>query len=323
MSGALNTKIEGRIRSLVRMAERWEFSGRPERDVWENDAKNYVKDFPDFQAIEWIDGTHTLRWIEPLEGNEAKIGQDLFGEERRWKAALAARQTRDATLTHAVQLFRGGLGFIIYIPIYKGGQFDGWIAAVFKSQQIFDRFLPGSVVPGYAITISDGEQLYARDAEGAQPSREGWVYTSTMEMRGATWTVRVWPSAPLAARMNSALPDLVLLVGTGLAFLLGLSIHLAQNSSAQARRTAALNLELQSALAEVKALSGLLPICAGCKRIRDDGGYWNQIERYISNHSQASFSHGICPECAVKFYESEGMEVPDEVIKDAEKRNYD
>jgi C4-dicarboxylate-specific signal transduction histidine kinase len=61
-------------------------------------------------------------------------------------------------------------------------------------------------------------------------------------------------------------------------------------------------LELQDALAKIKTLSGFLPICASCKKIRDDKGYWNQIESYISNHSEAEFSHGICPECAKKLY---------------------
>jgi CheY-like chemotaxis protein len=61
--------------------------------------------------------------------------------------------------------------------------------------------------------------------------------------------------------------------------------------------------ELQQALAEVKTLSGLLPICASCKKIRDDKGYWNQIEVYIRDHSQAEFSHGLCPDCAKKLYD--------------------
>ena len=55
--------------------------------------------------------------------------------------------------------------------------------------------------------------------------------------------------------------------------------------------------ELQQALASVKQLSGLLPICSYCKRIRDDGDYWHQLETYVGNHSQAEFSHGVCPAC--------------------------
>ena len=60
--------------------------------------------------------------------------------------------------------------------------------------------------------------------------------------------------------------------------------------------------ELKDALRKVKTLSGFLPICASCKKIRDDSGYWNQIESYIKAHSDAEFSHSLCPECAKKLY---------------------
>jgi PAS domain S-box-containing protein len=60
--------------------------------------------------------------------------------------------------------------------------------------------------------------------------------------------------------------------------------------------------ELQDALGQVSELSGLLPICASCKSIRDDKGYWTRLEAYISAHSKAEFSHGICPDCAKKLY---------------------
>lgn len=60
-------------------------------------------------------------------------------------------------------------------------------------------------------------------------------------------------------------------------------------------------LQLRQALAEIKTLKGFLPICASCKKIRDDRGYWNQLEVYISQHTDAIFSHGLCPECAEKY----------------------
>jgi PAS domain S-box-containing protein len=59
---------------------------------------------------------------------------------------------------------------------------------------------------------------------------------------------------------------------------------------------------LLSAMNDIKTLSGLLPICASCKKIRDDQGYWNQLERYIQKHSDAKFSHGLCPDCINKLY---------------------
>jgi len=62
--------------------------------------------------------------------------------------------------------------------------------------------------------------------------------------------------------------------------------------------------ELKAALDQVQKLSGMLPICATCKKIRDDKGYWNKIETYICEHSEAKFTHGMCPDCA-KEYRSE------------------
>jgi PAS domain S-box-containing protein len=68
-------------------------------------------------------------------------------------------------------------------------------------------------------------------------------------------------------------------------------------------------LDHMDALSKIKTLSGMLPICSSCKRIRDDAGYWTQIETYINEHSEAEFSHGMCPECAAKMY-------PEYYIKD-------
>lgn len=60
--------------------------------------------------------------------------------------------------------------------------------------------------------------------------------------------------------------------------------------------------KLQNALKDIRTLSGLIPICASCKKIRDDEGFWNQVETYIAERSEVRFSHGICPECRDKFY---------------------
>ena len=73
---------------------------------------------------------------------------------------------------------------------------------------------------------------------------------------------------------------------------------------------------MKKALAEVETLSGLLPICSCCKKVRDDTGYWNQIEGYISSHTKARFTHSYCPDCASKFFEESGLPVPRK-IKDA------
>ncbi len=79
--------------------------------------------------------------------------------------------------------------------------------------------------------------------------------------------------------------------------ILGNAIDITGHKQAEEERER-LIVELKDALSKIRTLSGLLPICASCKKIRNDKGYWEQIEIYISQHSEAEFSHGICPDCA-------------------------
>lgn len=86
----------------------------------------------------------------------------------------------------------------------------------------------------------------------------------------------------------------------GAELLARVAIHVKLGQALERER--GLRRSLEETLAQVKTLSGLLPICARCKKIRDDNGYWNQIEAFISAHSDADFTHGICPECSSALY---------------------
>jgi hypothetical protein len=80
-----------------------------------------------------------------------------------------------------------------------------------------------------------------------------------------------------------------------------LLLDVSERKAAEANREELVT-ELQAALNRVKMLSGLLPICANCKRIRDDTGDWIQVETFVRDHSEAEFSHGICPQCIAELY---------------------
>jgi len=316
-------RVEARIRSLVRMAGRWEFSGRPTQASWEHDASEYVRELPDIQAIEWIDASRHTQWIEPLEGNEGKLHLDLTQEPRRRSAIEFARDHKQPAMTRIVSLFRGGGGFVVYVPIFVEGRFDGWIAGIMKTQPLLDRYFPPGVLPGDAIRVSEGELTFYERDTGAPPKNEAWHAESQIEVHGVVWNVRIWPTPQLAKRLDSPLPEVTLVAGVIGSLLLAATAFLAQRSSTLARKTARALRELKSATAEIKTLAGLLPICACCKRVRDDTGYWNQIESYLSRHSDASFSHGYCPQCAVDTCHEFGIAVPPNIQAELEAKNFE
>jgi hypothetical protein len=79
--------------------------------------------------------------------------------------------------------------------------------------------------------------------------------------------------------------------------------------------------ELRTALGEVKTLHGLLPICAKCKNVRNDDGYWERIEGYLEDRSDAVFTHGMCPECITEFYGDVESETPPYPSADGEEHD--
>jgi hypothetical protein len=110
---------------------------------------------------------------------------------------------------------------------------------------------------------------------------------------GASWDFRLepaWNETPWFIGATA-----LLLVGAGLGLHRWRTLSLRHNEQR-------LQARIHDAVARIKVLSGLLPICASCKKIRDDQGYWEQIEVYIRDHSEAQFSHGLCPSCIRQMY---------------------
>jgi len=134
------------------------------------------------------------------------------------------------------------------------------------------------------------------------------------QMDGIEATRRIWETCPtpiviLSAYENPELVEKASQAGAG-AYLIkpssarelerAITVALARfNDLMELRR---LTGKLEEALAESKKLSGLLPICSSCKRIRDDEGYWQALECYLSNHALVEFSHGLCPRCATRLF---------------------
>jgi hypothetical protein len=119
---------------------------------------------------------------------------------------------------------------------------------------------------------------------------------------GLTLGVIAWPLSRLLFTFfhrtpMTALTDVVM--GCSVTIFFGVLIGYLSDLTLKYKGTSE---KLAKAISEVKSLSGLLPICAHCKKIRNDQGYWEKVEDYFSSHSEAEFSHSLCPECMKKYY---------------------
>ncbi|MBI4405248.1 MAG: CHASE domain-containing protein [Deltaproteobacteria bacterium] len=225
----IGTRIDVRVKSLVRMAERWgttsSLPSTVRKALWEADAANYIRDYPGFQAVEWADPDLRVRWKMPKEGNELAQDLDLRFEKIRREGALKALATRQPVMTSPVELLEKVAGFILYVPIFHREQFKGFILGVFRVQDLFDHLIPSSIAHEYSVLVSTEGHPFYKDT-GSDGVRE-WAARSGFNVHGALWGIEIAPTVEMLGRLKTILPVVVLLAGALLSFLLALAVGLA------------------------------------------------------------------------------------------------
>lgn len=206
-SGAIKNEVaaqmNARIQALVRIAKRWENGNRPQQGEWEHETSLDVEELPGYQAITWIDPSLTVRWIVPAAGNEQMRGVNLGGEERSRAALEEARNKRRVTVTRSLKLVQGDEGLVVYVPIFDGERFEGFIGGAFRAQTLFDSILGQNIAPGYAVAIFDGEgEIYSRADTGRRYEKE-WGQDFEVDAHGTKFRVRVWPMPEVVDREDS------------------------------------------------------------------------------------------------------------------------
>ncbi len=226
--------------------------------------------------IEWHD--HTLKDKSGKFVGLLAIGQDIT-DRKRADEVLRAKEAFLGTLIDAIP-----------IPVFykdRAGRYLGFN----KSFETFygetrERLIGKSV---FDINPPELAEIYhARDSEvfegeGAQ-QYESQVKNAQGVLRDVSFNKSVFTDNKGAV-----------------SGLIGTIVDITERKRAEQEKEKLIS-DLQKNLQRIKQLSGLLPICSYCKKIRDDKGYWNKIETYINEHSEAEFSHGICRECAEKFF---------------------
>ena len=257
ISSEIDLGIKSRILSLERMAKRWMISSGTPYNEWQNDAQSQLNDQPGYQAIEWVNSTFKVTWIEPIAGNEAAQDLDLAFEERRRVALEMARDGRMITVSRTIELVQGGKGFLVYIPIYiaANDNFDGFILGVYIVEDILNEIL--SDVDGLHFTIFDEETIIFSVGDEIVDSDLQLSANSVVDLFGVSWDIHVHPSEDWVLQQRSFLPNTLLILGIIGSALLSIAYFFTFETKVlgDALQTSLENVE---GLARTDALTGLL-----------------------------------------------------------------
>ena len=242
--------------------------------------------------------------IYPLKGNEKAIGHDLLKDPKRREEAMKAIQSKKLTLAGPVNLIQGGWATIGRYPVFLHSgtdvdeQFWGFTIVLIRLDKLIkDVGVYDLIREGYNFKLSkvpsSGEPVIFLKSPNGEIKR--W-YDFTIKVPNGNWQLSL---SPKKAAYSNIFSIVLWLVG----FLVTISITFLTNLLVvYMKKLRDSNTELNIALDEIKTLSGILPICSSCKKIRDEKGSWVAVESYVTNHTEAEFTHGICPACSSKLY---------------------
>jgi sensor domain CHASE-containing protein len=165
----LRARTNEHIATLARMAARWKSAGGTNMDLWRIDSANLLNAFRGLRALQWIDSTYHVRWVEPVAGTEGELDRDVLEGDVRAGALRAAAETGRELLTPPRQTPQGYAGFTAYLPVRREGRFDGFIAGKFSVPDLFNGAVDTRLSSDYAISIHfDGATVYA-NSRGDSP----------------------------------------------------------------------------------------------------------------------------------------------------------
>ena len=250
----LRSQANERVASLGRMAARWEASGGTNEELWRRDAQNHVEQLPGLRALEWIDPTYHVRWVQPLDENRGVVGLNVLYDAQRAAALRGAADRRRPTLTPPLKLVQGYNAFIAYIPLRRADRFDGFLAGVFAISDFFHGAMRSELSRNYSMSILHDDVVYFADAVDADDPPADWVTETQMRIQDQAWTLRIAPTRSFVESQKSDLPLLILVAGLLVAALAALSVRyilISRLKSAHLAKSLALNAGIISSSAHL------------------------------------------------------------------------
>lgn len=238
----LEANLHEQVQGLNLLAQLWTHHGRMSRAEWELDARFYVSNFAGYQSIQWADPDLSIRWLEPVQGNEAALNFHLTPAHPNYLTAMAARDSGKPHLSDSVELLQGGCGFVLYTPVYLRNpdgtlRFDGFMQGVFRVGNLMDNLLEQVDNQLFSVRLLEhGQPLYTRVQPDGLPDDTLRVPLRLLNNR--SFELELSPSAALVQSLSTPLPMVVFGTGVTISLLLVAALLLAREN---ARRAAALS----------------------------------------------------------------------------------
>ncbi len=232
----IETYMDHQIEALKHMGRRWEARGGFPKSEWELDAMSYIDVKSGLKVIEWADSSYHVRWIVPLEGNEAAQNLNLIYDPQRATALKKLESQRATAVSPVVNLVQGGKGFLVYIPLFPDRKFDGFIVGGFDIKSMLDGMIKGKVLDDYTITISDGNQIIYQKDEVGQIDHYFSPAIVEISFYGNVWKIKLQPREKLLAEHRSVLPAFMLFFGNFLAIVVFFGVYFAQSTYLRSRQ---------------------------------------------------------------------------------------
>ncbi|MBC9252754.1 diguanylate cyclase [Pseudomonas alcaligenes] len=245
----MESKLHGEVDSLERIARLWNSLGRLPRQAWEEEAGLALADFPAYQSVQWVGPDLHMRWLLPLQGNEAAVDFQLTAQHPNYPLAMQARSSGEQRFSNSFQLVQGGRGFILYTPLYlrddKGArQFDGFLQGVFRVEPLMDELLTNLDSSEFSVRLlENGQSIYSREQPGGLARLTQQVPIELLNNR--SFSLQLSPTTTLLQRLSNPLPQVVLGASLTISLLLIAALALALTSAQRAQALQAANQRLQ------------------------------------------------------------------------------
>ena len=141
VNNEISSTFKSSFKSLEYLAKRRSKNEIIDEPSWDEISDYYYQEFPFFQALSWVDNTYHVRWIHPDATNEAARDLDLSFEKSRYTALLMAKENATIVVSKTIKLVQGGLGILVFVPVYTGNEFKGFISGVYRLDKMFNELM--------------------------------------------------------------------------------------------------------------------------------------------------------------------------------------